>query len=132
MQAIARRHLRNPGAVVVASDNPARLEQLVNATLRANGKLKGVPVVATDDRDGVVVHSMELRLHAWRDKRPDEQQLGFLRLWVDFFLLAEAHTLVFMQSGFSRVACYTSMTRARSKGACHELQKIETTLEDCR
>ena len=130
MQAIAVRHIRDPAAFVMASDNPPRMEALVNRTVRVNRRLQSMPIIATDDKDGKVVHSMELRLYAWR-KKADEQQLGFLRLWVDFVLLAEADSLVFMQSGFSRIACYISLARARSGGQCHELQSNEQMLNGC-
>ena len=107
-------------ALVVASDQPERLGALLR---QSASQLR---LVSTDDSLGQVTHSKQAMAAARAGNAPNPigaQELlygAFLRSWVDFFLLSEASSAVFMHSGFSRIACSTSLARARAGGQCFE------------
>ena len=55
--------------------------------------------------------------HIVRNKNGED---GFMRMWLDIFLLSESHACVYARSGFPQFGCRLSERRARHRGQYNE------------
>lgn len=97
---------------LLASDNPPRLLTLVQSFLKA--QLLGSDLSLIDMNEGNVAHVA-------RHEGTNFSATASERLWLDFFMLAEADACAYIRSGFARLPCAMSYRRALAHGSMHEL-----------